>query len=585
MNLRNPSVSIMRLPSKIFRKKNSNSNITNVLIGSYVRTITISFILGIILFIAITGKELKFRRLQNSERILSIVTYIINARMDEVKKFCDELVIDNEFNEIFTRKEDIRNNLLGGYLMKKMAELDTISSIHIVMENSVVSEFKYPVYDVNPQDLINNLKLNSTIRKRGGSYWEIGTDNGITDANSFYFVVNIKSITNMKHLGYLVTFIDIDHLKRDITHYLQKETEIYIQSASGEIITFPDNIPDDTVIKVKKTINSEDKRLPDKYRMKEFPGIEGNITVVSNQSIYSPNVEFAIIFMLIIIIEFTIIASIVLKKRVIGPLEEIANRAKKIAVNGNLDIKFPNNKYYSEADDISKALNDMMTQIKGLLEDVKNKEKLQRQLELSVINHQIKPHFLYNTLNAASILISVEEKEAANQLIQTLASYYRTCLNRGNDIISLENDLKIVQDYIKIVLIRNPNILEYRCDVDDTLLNLQIPKMTLQTLVENSIKYGIREMGQPIKVTITATRKDGFAEITVEDDGIGISKDIIDRVMKGEQLDAKSGFGLKSVLSRLALLYEDKDKKELMEIQSEPNRYTRIILRLYFKDC
>jgi len=226
----------------------------------------------------------------------------------------------------------------------------------------------------------------------------------------------------------------------------------------------------------------------------------------------------------------------------------------------------------------------MMTQIRGLLEDVKNKEKLQRQLELSVINHQIKPHFLYNTLNAASILISVEKKETANQLLQTLASYYRACLNRGNDIVTLENELNIVRDYIKIVLIRNPNILTFKCDIDDNLLNLQIPKMTLQTLVENSIKYGIKDMGQPINISITAKKKDEFAEIIVEDDGVGISKDIIDRIMKGEQLDVKSGFGLKSVLNRLLLLYEDKDMADLMEIQSEPGCYTKIILKMYWKE-
>jgi len=288
--------------------------------------------------------------------------------------------------------------------------------------------------------------------------------------------------------------------------------------------------------------------------------------------------------MLIIIIEFTIIASIVLKKRVIGPLETIAQRAREIAVKGNLEIQFPNEKYYSEADDISKALNEMMTQIRSLLKDVESREKKQRQLELSVINHQIKPHFLYNTLNAASILISVEEKETANQLIQTLASYYRACLNRGSDIITLENELKIVRDYIKIVLIRNPNILNFSCDIDDTLLNLQIPKMTLQTLVENSIKYGIKVMGQPINISVKARWQDEIAEIIVEDDGVGMSKDIIDRVMKGEQLEAKSGFGLKSVLNRLALLYDDKEIKDLMEIQSEPNQYTRIILRMYRKE-
>lgn len=583
MNIKNPSVVIMNLLRKIFKRKEKNKTITTVLLGSYIRAMIISLILGSILFIGITAKELGFRRSLNSERILSIVTYIINSKLDDIRKFCDELVIDDEFQDIFTRNDDIRNNLLGGYLMKRMAKQDEISSIHIVLEDSIVSEYKIPVYNVDHQKIIENLNIATNIKKRSGSYWDIGTDNDSINENSFYLVVNFKSKLNMKHLGYLVIFIDINQIKQDIIHYLQKEIEVYIKSISGQVITIPDDITDDSVDKVIELLDTRGIDLPNKYRIKDFPAIEGVILASSKQSIFSPNVEFAIVFMLIIIIEFTIIASIVLKKRVIGPLETIADRAKEIAVKGNLDIQFPNNKYYSEADDISNALNEMMTQVRGLLQDVESREKMQRQLELSVINHQIKPHFLYNTLNAATILISVEEKETANQLIQTLASYYRACLNRGSDIISLENELNIVRDYIKIVLIRNPNILNFTCDIDDdSLLNLQIPKMTLQTLVENSIKYGIKAVGQPINIKIRASKKEDFAEIIVEDDGVGMSKDIIDRVMKGEQLDVKSGFGLISVLNRLALLYDNKEMNELMEIQSEPNCYTRIILRLYW---
>ena len=225
----------------------------------------------------------------------------------------------------------------------------------------------------------------------------------------------------------------------------------------------------------------------------------------------------------------------------------------------------------------------MMAQIRRLLEDVEKREKLQRQLELSVINHQIKPHFLYNTLNAASILVSVEEKESAKQLITTLASYYRATLNHGNDIISLESELNIVRDYVKIALIRNPNIVKLNYDIDDSLLNLQIPKMTIQTLVENSIKYGIKAIDQPISITIKVRKLITHAEIIVEDDGIGMSTDTIDRVMKGERLEAKSGFGLKSVLNRIALINDNMSLKDIMEIQSEPNSYTRIIIRLKYK--
>ncbi|HKL99411.1 MAG TPA: histidine kinase [Mobilitalea sp.] len=568
--------------NKKFKRKYHNATITNVMLGTYIRAMIISMILGTILFIGITGKELSHRQSLSNEKELSIMTYIINTKLNDIRQFSDELVTDDEFHDIFLRSHDIKNSLFGSYLMRKMAQQEEISSIHIIYDESVVSELKYLVYNYNQTQIIENLNLDKNLDLRGDFYWEIGTDNEEDDRNTFYFVESIKSKVNMENLGYLVVFMDINQLQQNIDQYLDTELELLIKSASGEYITFPDNVSNTSVDKALKVLASHNNNLrglPDKYNANVLPCIDGVIISNSKQSIYS-NVEFAIVFMLIILIEFTIIGSLVLNKLVIGPLEEIASRAKEIAIKGNLNIQFPNEKYYSEADDISNALNEMMTQIRVLLEDVKNKEKLQRKLELSVINHQIKPHFLYNTLNAASILISVEEKESAKQLITTLASYYRACLNHGNDIISLEEELNIVRNYIKIALIRNPNILKLNYDIDDNLLSLQLPKMTIQTLVENSIKYGIKMMGQPINILISAKMVEDYAEIIVEDDGVGISKDIIDRVMNGDQLDAKSGFGLKSVLNRLVLLYETKDVKDIMMIESMPNSYTRIILKI-----
>ena len=453
---------IMSIWSKKPNRKYNNATITNVLLGSYIRVMIISMALGIVIFIGITGKELRYRQSLNNDKILSIVTYIINSKLDDIRQFNDELVIDDELHDIFTRNHDIRNNLLGSFLMRRMAQQEVISSVHILCEDSIISELKYPVYGYDKKQTIENLAIDKNLGLRGDYYWEIGTDNVEVDRNIFYLVSNIKSKDKMEHLGYLVVFMDINQLQQEINKYLDKGNEILIRSASNRIITLPDNISATSIEKDIKTLEQYETKLsdmPDRYSASTLSNIDGFILISSKYSFYGNNVEFAIVFMLIVIIGFTIIASIVLKKRVIVPLEMIAERAKEITNKENLSIQFPNEKFYSEADDISNALNEMMSQIRVLMEDVENREKLQRQLELSVINHQIKPHFLYNTLNAVSILISVEEKESANNLITTLASYYRACLNHGNDIISLEGELGIVQDYIKIALIRNWNSL------------------------------------------------------------------------------------------------------------------------------
>lgn len=566
-----------------WKKSNKNTTITNVMTGTYIRVMIISMILGIVIFIGVSKKELEYRQSLNNQRVLNIVTYIIDSKLDNIRQFSDELIIDDELHDIFTRNQEIRNNLLGGLLIRRMAQQEMISSVHIIHGNDIVSELKYPVYEYDKRELINNLQLGKNHDLRGDFYWEIGNDNLESDTNTFYLVSNIKSKARMEHIGYLVIFMDISNLQREVKQFLDEEIKVIIKGGSEMIITFPENLTDDSIEKALKILEDNKGGHGDvsrRYSADALDSVEGEILLYSNQSIYTTNVEFAIVFMLIVIIGFTIIASSILERRVIAPLETIAERAREIGIKGSLDIEFPKEKHYSEVDDISNALNEMMTQIRALMVDVENREKLQRELELSVINHQIKPHFLYNTLNAASILVSVEEKESAKQLLTTLASYYRACLNHGNDIISLEGELSIVRDYIQIALIRNPNIVKVTYDIDDSLLSLQLPKMTIQTLVENSIKYGIKEMGQPVNILITVRRQEDYAEIIVEDDGVGMDHDIIDRVMTGKKLDAKSGFGLKSVLNRLALLYEVKNMNQIMKIESKHNSYTRIILKI-----
>lgn len=585
MNIRKLSVRTMSFQNYKKLKKVKEKTITSVLLGNYIKAMSISLLAGIIIFMAITGKEMVYRQKLSNNRILNTVTYFINMQLEDIKNFCDNLIIDDELQDILLKKRDVRHNLIRNFLIKRMAERNEISSIHIIWDSSIVSEYKYPVYDYDPDYIMKNLALESDMGKRVSSYWEIGQDT--TDGeNNFYLVGSIRSKVEMDHIGYLIVFIDTAQLRKKINLYLEEEKyEVLIRSNSGKEILLPadSNIgkQSDKLVYREKEENHWWKYLWDyQYSSLKLSSIEGEVFGLSRRPVFSPNVEFAIIFMLIITIEFIIIASRILERKVIGPLEEIASKAREIGIQGKLDIQFPNEKYYSEADDISNALNEMMGKIRLLMQEVERREKLQRKLELSVINHQIKPHFLYNTLNAVSILISVEEKETANQLIKILASYYRACLNQGNDIITLENELNIVKDYIKIVLIRNPDILRISFDIDENLLKIQIPKMTIQTLVENSIKYGIKEMGQPIHITIQIKKCMGSAHIIVEDNGVGMEQDTIDRILKGDQLEAESGFGLRSVIKRISLLYDIKNIREIISIEAKKDLYTRITIML-----
>ena len=581
----------------IFKEKHpkvkmTDKTITSVLLGSYIRTMIISLFLGLLFFFVITGKEMVYRQNLNNSRILTTFSYFINMQLEDIKRYSYNLIIDEELQDIIDGKEEGKSKQISTFLMNKMAERNEIQSIHIVLGKDVISEYKQPVFDQEPGQFLKELGINPDNQEEKSSfYWEIGRDNiEIQRDHTFYLVGSIRSKTTLKHLGYLIVFLDPNELQKKINLYLQElDYEVLIKSGQGNTISFPSDSGIEkygNLLVYREEADDSWWQLFHKkqYSSRKINSIQGEIYGMARVSLYAPNVEFALILLLIITIEFILIASVIIKRRVTSPLEEIARRARKIGIQGNLNILFPKEEYYSEADDISKALNEMMEQIRGLIQEVERREKLQKKLELSVINHQIKPHFLYNTLNAVSILISVEEKESANQLVKSVAKYYRACLNQGKDMISLNNELEIVEEYIKIALIRNPDILRVTYVIDPEAGDLQIPKMTIQTLVENSIKYGIKQMGEPIRITISAESKEGYAEITVEDNGSGIKKDIIERIMKGESLEAESGFGLRSVVMRISLSHDIKNISDIIRIESREGEFTKVILKVPFQN-
>lgn len=577
----------MNFWNKKRKKEINNRTITSVLLGSYIKSMIISAIIGMFLFAVITGKQMDYKQSLEDSRILTTFSHFINMQLEDIKRFSYKLMIEENLQTILGTEQ--RNNQhLNTFLINKMAERNEIQSIHIVMGNEVISEYKQPVFSMNPK--VFSEKLETDIIEQGGisEYWEIGKDAfGEEGNNTFYLVSSIKSRKDLKHLGYLVVFLDPNSLQKDINLYLEEVGyDVLIKSNSDNIISFP---LDSNIMKYSdELLNFKEKawwniiRI-NQYSFQELASIKGEIYGMTRKSIFYPNIEFAILFMIITTMVFIIFASVIIKKSVTAPLEEIATRARDIGVQVNLDILFPNKSYYSEIDDISMALNDMMGQIKNLISEISRREKLEKRLELSVINHQIKPHFLYNTLNAVSILVSVEEKESANELIKSLAKYYRACLNQGRDSILLSSELDIVQEYIKIALIRNPNILRVSYDIDDDCIELLIPKMTIQTLVENSIKYGIKEMGEPILISISAKVKRDYVELCVMDNGNGMKKDIINSIMRGEEFVAESGFGLKSVVARISLFYDIKNISDIICIESKEGEYTKVFLKIPFR--
>ena len=148
----------------------------------------------------------------------------------------------------------------------------------------------------------------------------------------------------------------------------------------------------------------------------------------------------------------------------------------------------------TELDYIGQAYNEMLEEVKHLMENVKKKERELKESELQVMLYQIRPHFLYNTLDTIYMLARIQKEETIMKMIQALSRFLRINLSNGNSYIQVEKEIEHVKAYMDIQKIRNTDLFDYHIEIQDCIKEVEILKMTLQPSVENCIKYGFRDI-------------------------------------------------------------------------------------------
>jgi hypothetical protein len=193
-------------------------------------------------------------------------------------------------------------------------------------------------------------------------------------------------------------------------------------------------------------------------------------------------------------------------------------------------------------------------------------ESLVKELELQTIKAHINPHFIFNSLNSIRALVD-ENPERARQAITELSNILRSSMHADkSESVSMSKELDIVKDYLALENMRFEDRLSIEYRVDPDTLNLPIPPMMLQTLVENAIKHGISKQIQGGVVKIVSTVREGFHELTVQNTGYLNGQ--INNEARPDDATGK-GFGLSSTTNRLHLLYGNKAKFEIR--QSTPS--------------
>ena len=266
------------------------------------------------------------------------------------------------------------------------------------------------------------------------------------------------------------------------------------------------------------------------------------------------------IFVILIVLE--LILSFVIPNSIVKPINHINDVTKQVA-EGDLSVR-AKVLYGAEVKNLADSLNSMIVKIDYLLNAVKKEEENLREAELELLQAQIKPHFLYNTLDTIMWLAESGNQEKVVAMTASLSDFFRTSLNHGDGMFTLKEEERHVRSYLEIQQVRYQDILEYEISFPNSIKNVTIPKMTLQPIVENALYHGIKNRRGKGKITITATEQNNNVIISIIDNGIGISEEQLEEINKFLQKvngkddikgQKKQSYGLYNVNKRIKLKF------------------------------
>lgn len=249
------------------------------------------------------------------------------------------------------------------------------------------------------------------------------------------------------------------------------------------------------------------------------------------------------------------IMDIVLLRQIIHPVAELSDAMEHFG-NGQLDTRAAENGI-GELKMLSYHFNNMAGKIQELLNKILNDEKEKRHMERKLLQSQITPHFLYNTLDSIIWMIQGGEYEGAEEMVSLLAKLFRVSLSQGKDIIPLRKELEHAVSYLSIQHIRFKDKFEFRVNVDESLLDYLCPKVTIQPILENAVYHGMEGKYDDGEIILSIYEKNDTICIDVTDNGEGMTEEQIEHILHHKVVTSKrgSGIGVHNVDDRLKLLF------------------------------
>lgn len=483
---------------------------------------------------------------------------------------------------------------VSGWLSQRIRELHTISRTPTVtaMEETALKKYvtklssdmdayygnEYGTFGINDFSGLEYITENQTIDVRDRSYFK---EMLITD-KPYLFSAPVSSKTDGTPItvlcygisgedgskkGFVAASISLKKLTEITGNLSIYEGKTMIMDRRGMMYTMgAESYPKEILLKIRESIPSDSpspviqKAIDENHHVfyAEIPSSPGwyLCTLVENEKLYQEASALSLSLSKVFVTMFGagILGAFFISSQITRRITNLSvamdhvqegNFSTQLSVQGNDEIA-----------ELSHHFNSMLKDLRRLMNEVVETQKEKRKRELEILQAQINPHFIYNTLDTLQWKALEYGASDLSELILSLSSFFRVSLSKGKEMIPLREEIKHVRSYLDIQKARYEEILTYEIQVEESLDDVFLPKILLQPLVENAIYHGIKPKLAQGKISILAQLEGVDLLLTVQDNGVGMTEEQVNQLEEAfEGKRAPVSYGLHNVHQRIRLTY------------------------------
>ena len=411
-------------------------------------------------------------------------------------------------------------------------------------------------------------------------------------AGKYDWVVTLsRSITNKASPGVQgVFFVDLNYNSiSDLCERISLGDRgyIYILDENGGIVYHPQQqliysgMKDELISEVMDTDTpsflTDDGRLYTVSRSEATGWIVVGVSYVSELMAGADEARVTYLLVAMVLLAVAMLLAFVLSDKITRPIKSLELSMKEVE-KGNFSHVALEVRENNEIGRLSRNFNTMTREIQNLMEQSEKEQQAKRKYELKVLQSQINPHFLYNTLDSIIWMAEWGKNQEVVKMTSSLARLLRRSISNEQEVVTIEEEIDYTEAYLTIQKMRYQDKLEYEIEVDPDIRKEETVKLVLQPVVENAIYHGIKYKEGKGLIQIRGFREEGSIILRVQDDGRGMDQDTLEHIFEKHVRDTKSnGVGLQNVHERIRLYY---GTAYGLSFESEPGKGTTVRIRL-----